>query len=240
MNYTELHCHSFYSFSDGTSSPDVLADRAQKLGLRSLALTDTAGLYGVIPFIKRCEEIGLHGIVGSVISVALDEKVDKVVLLSQDITGYHQLSRLITRAHANATSDPQVTVEQLNECSFNLICLIGKQSHAATLLRNNQIKSARARLDEYRQIFSDNRLYIELNNHLELADIGLCKTLYQLAREFSLKCVASNAVLYATPDKARLHDVMRGIAHKTTLEQSDSIRALNHERYLKSPQEMQA
>ncbi len=240
MDYAELHCHSYYSFLDGTSSPDVLAERAQKLGLKGLALTDTAGLYGVIPFINRCEEIGLHSIVGSVISVALDDKVDKVVLLCQDITGYHQLSRLITQAHANAASDPQVTAEQLSECSRNLICLIGKQSHAAALLQQNQIELARARLDAYRQIFSGGHLYIELNNHLEPGDTGLCKALCQLAHELCLPCAASNAVHYAAEDKARLHDVMRCIVHKVTLDESDGIRSANHQRYLKPPQEMAA
>ena len=31
MEYTELHCHSYYSFLDGTSSPADLAENAHLL-----------------------------------------------------------------------------------------------------------------------------------------------------------------------------------------------------------------
>ena len=30
MEYTELHCHSYYSFLDGTSSPADLAENASR------------------------------------------------------------------------------------------------------------------------------------------------------------------------------------------------------------------
>ena len=44
---------------------------------------------------------------------------------------------------------------------------------------------------------------------------------------------------YATRREARLHDVLRCIAHKTTLDKSRSIHAPNHERHLKCAQEIQ-
>src|SRR5215217_549009 len=44
--YAELHCHSNFSFLDGASHPEQLAEEAARLGLRALALTDHDGLYG--------------------------------------------------------------------------------------------------------------------------------------------------------------------------------------------------
>ncbi len=48
--YAELHCHSNFSFLDGASHPEELAEEAARLGLETLALTDHNGLYGVVRF----------------------------------------------------------------------------------------------------------------------------------------------------------------------------------------------
>ena len=245
MEYTELHCHSFFSFLDGTSSPANLAEAAARLQLKGLALTDDNGLYGVIPFIQKCSEIGLPHIIGSLVTVrpAADSASldDKILLLCENLTGYENLSQLITRAYgADIKSEVGVTIDDVAELSGGLICLVGKNSDIATLLQKDRIEPARVRLDTFRQIFSADRLYVELNNHLDLGDVPLCKQFCQLAQDLSLGYVAANGVRYATRREARLHDVFRCIAHKTTLDKSHAIRTRNHERYLKSPQEIQA
>ena len=48
--YAELHCHSNFSFLDGTADPETLVEEAVRLGLDCLALTDHDGLYGAARF----------------------------------------------------------------------------------------------------------------------------------------------------------------------------------------------
>ncbi|HEX5465509.1 MAG TPA: PHP domain-containing protein [Candidatus Limnocylindrales bacterium] len=60
----ELHCHSHFSFLDGASSVEQLAERAVELGLEALALTDHQGLYGAVRFVTAAQEVGLRPIVG--------------------------------------------------------------------------------------------------------------------------------------------------------------------------------
>jgi error-prone DNA polymerase len=62
--YAELHCHTNFSFLDGASPPDELAERAAELGLSGLAVTDHNGLYGVVRFATAVREAGLRPIVG--------------------------------------------------------------------------------------------------------------------------------------------------------------------------------
>src|SRR6478672_12710373 len=57
--YAELHAHSSFSFLDGASSPEELAEEAARLGLASLTLTDHDGVYGVVRFAEAAEKIGL-------------------------------------------------------------------------------------------------------------------------------------------------------------------------------------
>jgi error-prone DNA polymerase len=62
--YAELHCHTHFSFLDGASPPDELAERAAELGLSGLAITDHNGLYGVVRFAAAVQEAGLQPVIG--------------------------------------------------------------------------------------------------------------------------------------------------------------------------------
>src|SRR3954468_22702785 len=63
-SYAELHCHSDFSFLDGASCADDLAERAREIGLAGLAVTDHNGLYGAVRFSTAAAEAGVHPVVG--------------------------------------------------------------------------------------------------------------------------------------------------------------------------------
>ena len=56
--YVELHCHSAFSFLDGASQPEELADRAAELGYEALALTDHDNLCGALVFAHAAHDCG--------------------------------------------------------------------------------------------------------------------------------------------------------------------------------------
>ena len=68
--YAELHCHSNFSFLDGASHPEELAEEAARLGLEALALTDHVGLYGVVRFAEAARAVGLPTVFGAEITLA--------------------------------------------------------------------------------------------------------------------------------------------------------------------------
>ena len=70
-SYTELHCHSGFSFLDGASSPDDLAAAAATQGYEALALTDHDGVWGAMEFAVACKPLGVRPIVGAEVTVAL-------------------------------------------------------------------------------------------------------------------------------------------------------------------------
>src|SRR4051794_5878698 len=63
--YAELHCHSNFSFLDGASHPEALAEEAARLGLEALALTDHDGFYGVVRFAEAARAVGMPTIFGT-------------------------------------------------------------------------------------------------------------------------------------------------------------------------------
>ncbi|HZC33956.1 MAG TPA: PHP domain-containing protein, partial [Candidatus Bathyarchaeia archaeon] len=80
--YAELHCHTNFSFLDGASAPDELAERAAELRLSGLAVTDHQGLYGIVRSTAAFEEAGLRPVVG--IEIELRDPIvadpDRVVI----------------------------------------------------------------------------------------------------------------------------------------------------------------
>ena len=80
--YVELHCHSNFSFLDGASSADELAEETARLGQRALAVADHQGLYGVVRFASAVREAGLRPIIGLEVELhdaAVEDPVGLVV-----------------------------------------------------------------------------------------------------------------------------------------------------------------
>src|SRR5947209_13592043 len=69
--YAELHCHTNFSFLDGASHPEELAEEAARLGLHALALTDHDGMYGVVRFAEAAGAVGLRTVFGAELSLGL-------------------------------------------------------------------------------------------------------------------------------------------------------------------------
>src|SRR2546425_5988474 len=95
--YVELHCHSSYSFLDGASLPEELAVRAAELGYEALALTDHDGVYGSLEFARTAKEFGVRAITGAEVTL---EGGSHVTLLCETPSGYANLCRILTEAHA--------------------------------------------------------------------------------------------------------------------------------------------
>ena len=125
--YVELHAHSAFSFLDGASLPDELVAAAVELGYEAFALTDHDGLCGSMEFAQAAAGLGLRAIHGA--EMALEDG-RHVTLLVEDATGWRNLCRIVTRAHAHdrdtgraaAASVPFATLE---EHAAGLVCLSG-------------------------------------------------------------------------------------------------------------------
>src|SRR5581483_11800779 len=126
--YTELHCHSAYSFLDGTSLPEELAAAALELGHTALALTDHDGVYGSMEFAHAARALGLRPIHGAELSLSDGRHL---TLLVESERGWRNLCRLLTVAHAGTRERPREptppTVELAEVCAHadGLVCLTG-------------------------------------------------------------------------------------------------------------------
>ena len=98
VSYAELHAHSAFSFLDGASLPDELAGAAAELGYGAMALTDHNSVSGSMEFAQAAGALGLRAIHGA--EIDLDDG-RHLTLLVEDATGWRNLCRILTRAHAH-------------------------------------------------------------------------------------------------------------------------------------------
>src|SRR5947207_885535 len=95
--YVELHSHSNSSFLDGGSHPYELAMRAAELEMPALAITDHGGVYGAVRHLQACRKLGVKPIIGS----ALEVDGEELILIARNLSGYSNLCRLLSHAHAD-------------------------------------------------------------------------------------------------------------------------------------------
>ncbi len=96
MAFVHLHVHSQYSFLDGASSLDSLLEKAGKLNMPAMALTDHNRLTGAVRFYEKARALGIKPIIGVEVNV---EGGYHLTLLCKDKRGYSNLCRLLTEAH---------------------------------------------------------------------------------------------------------------------------------------------
>src|SRR5215207_2363000 len=77
MGYAELHCHTNFSFLDGASHPEELAEEAARLGLVGLAVTDHDGLYGAVRFALAAREHDLLTVFGAELTLGIFRPASK-------------------------------------------------------------------------------------------------------------------------------------------------------------------
>ena len=114
-----LHVRSWFSFLAGGSSPEELVETAYRLGLPTLALTDTHGVYGAVRFQLACQQAGIHPVIGA--EIAFQEA--PLVLLAQHAGGYANLCQLLTLYHVR--QDEPLTLGDLARHHAGLFCLTG-------------------------------------------------------------------------------------------------------------------
>ena len=235
--YIELHCHSCFSFLDGTSPPEALLDQALALGMGALALTDHNGLYGAIRFTVAAEERGVRPIIGAELTLEND---CHLVLLAESMQGYRNLCWLITRAQLGGSKgNAKLPIRLLQGKTTGIIALTGcRQGWAASQLLAGQKDRAVEALRTYKRLFAPRHLYVELQRHYHREDDPLVADLLDLAESLALPVVATNNVHYATREGHELQDTLAAIQHNVALPEAQKWLRSNSEYYYKSAGEM--
>ena len=251
MSYVPLWCKSHFSFLEGASRPDELVEQAHTFGLPALALTDRDGVHGAVRAHVRARELGLSLVLGAQVTVGVEDRAGATgsatperatrtppatstcVLLATDRTGYANLCRLITTGRLRRPKGAScVTWPEVCSRAEGLIALWG--GDRSLLVRD---EAPRAVIGAMREAFGD-RLYAMVSRHRRADEIRQEACVRRHAERAGLPLVAATEVLYHTPARRALQDVLTCIGHGVTLATAGRVTKPNAEHDLKAPEAM--
>ncbi|WP_047489105.1 error-prone DNA polymerase [Terriglobus sp. TAA 43] len=256
--YIELHSASAFSFLEGGSQPEALAERAFALEMPALALMDRNGFYGSARFHKIASENKITAHVGAEVAVTgfgqrlvppvwlphqhVPEPV-RLPLLCETREGYQNLCQLITRFKMREPTKLEGAAKpgDFEEYGRGLICLTGGDEGplAAALMRGGE-SAGRETVEQLVRIFGPNNVYVELQRHRERAEEWRNQAAIRIAESLRLPVLATNGVRYATRYDREISDLFTAVRNHTRLDDAGRLLASNNQRHLRPANRMAA
>ena len=249
-DFVHLHTHSEYSLLDGACRIKDMPKVAKALGQTALALTDHGNLYGAVAFWRACKVEGIHPIIGCEVYTAprgrfskegkIDQGAHHLVLLVENEIGYRNLMQLVSLGYTEGFyGRPRVDLELLRHYHEGLIALTGCLSgFIPSAILEGRIDEAMEYAKKLKDIFGENHLYLELQNHGLADDQRVLAGLRRISLETGIPTVATNDAHYCERKDAHIQKVLMCIQTNTTVGDEDGFSLPNNEFYLKSYEEM--
>ena len=274
--FVHLHLHTTYSLLDGQCQIAPLVARARKAGMRALAVTDHGNLFALKAFYDTCRSkkkqfadlppikpiLGCEAYVTSTGDYRSRDKTERrfhLCLHAKNLTGYHNLVRLISEAHISGFyMRPRIDRSLLEKYHEGL--------HCSSACVAGEVPSAIAagRFDEaervarwYKDLFGDDyslevMLHKSAKSGPELPagaedefrdlydrQVRILKGTLELGKKLGIRVIATNDVHFLDKEDDDSHDVL--LALSTGAKMSDAKRMVyTGEEYFKTPDEMAA
>lgn len=228
--YAELHVTSNFTFLQGASHAEELALTAAALGQTAFAITDRNTLAGIVRAHLAAKTAGIRLVVGCRLDL---RDGPSLLAYPTDRAAYGRLSRLLTvgkrRAPKGACHLDCADVWDHAE-GLEVVALPPETPDAMNAAFVAALIRARDRLGP--------RLGLAASHRYRGDDGRRLARLAELAAATRLPLVATNDVLYHTPARRPLQDVLTCIREHCTLEHAGYRLTANAERHLKAPEEM--
>ncbi len=252
QKFVHLHLHTDYSLLDGAIQIKPLAARTEELGMTACAMTDHGNMFGAISFYNAMKGHGVNPIIGCETYITQGSRQDRsagapgekanfhLILLAKNLTGYHNLARLTSKAFTEGFYyKPRIDKQLLAEHSDGLIALSACMSGVpSAMLVREKFEAAAAAALEFQDIMGKGNYYLEIQEHGLETQERIRKPLVELSKRTGVPLVATNDAHYLKPEDARAHDVLLCIGSGKTIRDTNRLRYGTPNFYVRSPEEM--
>lgn len=259
--YVPLTVKSNFSFLEGASHPDELVEQAHMLGLPALGLCDRNGVYGVVRAHVAAKKLGLPLILGAELSIGdlpdelfastalsngrnrrrkpskLDER-SSVVLLAESRSGWARLCRLLSIAHTRGPKGQALLT--LDELAGDLATGVYDEAANASAPPGHVGEGliALVRDPEHLPVIAEawgrDRVYGLVSRHRRAEELAREDAIRRAALRCKVRCVGASDVLYHSPARRPLQDVLACIRGGVAISEAGLIIRGNAEHALES------
>ncbi|QSX41874.1 DNA polymerase III subunit alpha [Shewanella cyperi] len=241
--FVHLRVHSDFSMTDGLAKVKPILGKAEAEGMAAIALTDQNNLCGLVKFYSTCHDKGIKPIIGAdfwVLVPGFEGEFCALTVIAMDNPGYQNLTQLISRAYLRGQVQGRVALDQewLLEFNEGILLLSGGREGdlGKALLKGNA--SQAASLSEFYQRHFPDRYFIELIRTGRADEERYLHMAVAHAAEWGLPVVATNQVVFLTPDDFEAHEIRVAISDGFTLADNRRPKKYSDQQYLRSIDEM--
>ena len=250
--FVHLHVHSEFSLLDGLARLDDLCQYAQQCGMPALALTDHGQMYGIVKFGRAATQAGIKPIYGCEVYQAPrtdgpETGPSRQQGLSPDLAGQE----------SDGLSEPAATGDESQPGRLLLPAARG-QGTAGPARRGADLPERlhlgpsarrfwptgtwprrREAIGWFKELFGPENYFLELQRHQGVPELEQVNPqLVSLAKEFGLRCVATNDVHYVRKEDASAQELLLAIQSNTTITDPNRMQMGSDDYYLTTADEM--
>lgn len=246
--FAHVHLHTDASHLDGMNSIDDLIARLKEIGARACAVTDHGNMHNALRFYQACLVNNIKPLLGVEVYMSEARQLQKksdfmqvvnffeddftfesdqshLVLLAENLAGYQNLCRLVTRANQEGFyRRPRIDYELLKQYSDHVICInghvgtdiamrierahnpVGETEEERQLHYALEMQKAYELSYWYKDVFGD-RYYLEIQNHgLEIEKI-LNPATIKMSGDMNVPLVMTNDAHYTWREDADAHRI---------------------------------
>ncbi len=236
--FVHLHNHTQFSLLDGASDIKELMTKAEKDGMKGVALTDHGNMFGAFQFVNEARKHKLKPLVGCEFYLVEDRHRKSFsrhegdnryhqLMLAKNPTGYANLTKLCSLGYIDGlySKFPRIDRELLEKYHEGVIatsCCIGAEIPQAII--HGKLEEAEELLKWWIDLLGED-FYIELQRHRGLENITIKddrgivvpsgysqedvnQVLLGFARKYNVKIIATNDSHYVEEDDWKPHDIL--------------------------------
>jgi DNA polymerase-3 subunit alpha len=209
--FVHLRLHTEYSLVDGIVRVPRLMQAVAGAGMPAVALTDQGNLFAMVKFYREAQRQGVKPIIG--VDVWLREEADRaepsrLTLLAQNLAGYRNLTRLVSRSYLEGQDRGRPLLERAwldQATTTGLIALSGAgEGDVGRALAAGRNEEARVQLAAWLALFGD-RYYLEVQRTGRAGEDDHVSAVLALVAELPAPVVATNDVRFLAREEFEAH-----------------------------------
>ena len=247
--FTHLHLHTDYSLLDGACDVDKLVAHVDKIGQKSVAMTDHGNIFGAVHFFDAAKKKGVKPILGCELYICQAEdhrakgdgdKYNHLLVLAETNEGYKNLVRLTSEAALHGFyRKPRVSKNFLAKHTEGLIafsgCLAGEVSQH---LMANDYEKAKATAGSYEEMFGKGNFFLEVQDHHLAPDKAVIEAMFRMEKDLSIPLIATNDSHYIEDQDSRAHEILLCVQTAGSMNDPKRFKFDTNEFYIKTAEEM--
>ena len=238
-SFNHFKLHTQYSICEGAIKIEDLEYFCKNNKIKSIGISDTSNLCGVLQFSETVSKSKTQPIIGSQIKFKHKDLTGLIPIIAKNDIGYKNIVKL--------SSNSYLKHKDFNEpfCEFNdlvenkdglIITLGGLNSIIGDLFKKDRLDDIKEIYIFLKNLLKDN-FYIEIQRHQDLNEKNLEIYNLNLSNELDIPIIASQEIYYLEKDLHEAHDALMCIGSKSYINDKSRLK-LSNNHYFKSDDEM--